>query len=280
MKTKFFCLAASLCSLGLATAQTTTTNSYSSPGTTTDTTYRATTTTTDSTGATNTGTMNTGTMNTGTMNNATGTTYGATTTTTTSTYTPTANATPAKERAWGKEGKFGVYAGVNFSRFVQEPIQDGSYRAGWQAGIYGRTGGTVFGQLGLEYRNSTTNLIRPRSTGTSGTGLPSQSVDNISGQINQHFIAIPAYVGLRIGSALGLRVQAGAELSTLVRNPNNEFGIGSDDFERAMFNGLLGAGINLGPLTLDAVYNRGFSQVFTDADTKRNILMLNLGFRF
>ncbi len=209
-----------------------------------------------------------------TMNNATGTTYGTTTTTTTNTYD--SNTTPTKDRAWGKEGKFGVYAGVNFSRFVQEPINDGSYRAGWQAGIYGRTGGTVFGQLGLEYRNSTTNLIRPRS----GSSLPSQSVDNISGQINQHFIAIPAYVGLRIGSALGLRVQAGGELSTLVRNPNNEFGIGADDFERAMFNGLLGAGINLGPLTLDAVYNHGFSQVFTDADTKRNILMLNLGFRF
>lgn len=287
-------------------SSTTTTNStYSTTTpTTTNSTYGATNTSTD---GTSTGTMNNGTVNTtspmntnygtgstlnnstttgtttdgmnngtmGTTNNGTSTTYGTTTTTTTNTYGTDANTRTDRDRPWGKEGKFGVYAGVNFSRFVNEPIPDGAFRAGWQAGIYGRTGGTIFGQLGVEYRNSTANLVR------NGTGQPTQTPGEIRGQINQHMVAVPAYVGVRIGSALGLRLQAGAELSALVvNNPNERFGIGTDDFRRTMFNGLLGAGINLGPLTLDAAYSHGLTQVFAGNDTRRNILMFNLGFRF
>ena len=178
------------------------------------------------------------------------------------------------KRAGGKDGKFGVYAGVNFSRFVNEPIPDGAFRAGYQVGIYGRSAGTVFGQLGLEYRTSTSNLVR------NGTGQPTQTVNEVRGQIDQQFVAIPAYIGLRIGSALGLRVQAGAELSALIRHPNNAFGINDDDVRRTILGGLLGAGINLGPLTLDAVYNYGLQNVFEGADTKRRLIALNLGLRF
>lgn len=278
MKHQLSLLALCLGSLSLAQAQTTT-NTYSS--TTTNSTYSTAPVTTDTTNAVNSSSPSTtseSNMNsTGATTNSAAPAYGTTTTTTTTSSYNSADATaarPAKDREWGKEGKFGIYAGVNFSRFVNEPIPDGAYRAGWQAGIYGRTGGTVFGQLGLEYRNSTTNLVR------SGTGQPTQPVSEIRGNINQHFVAIPAYVGVRVGSALGLRLQAGAELSALVVNPNNSFGIGSDDFNRAILNGLLGAGINLGPLTLDAVYNHGFTNVFDTNDTKRNILALNLGFRF
>ncbi|GAB3250905.1 hypothetical protein GCM10027347_09000 [Larkinella harenae] len=179
------------------------------------------------------------------------------------------------ERSWGKKGKFGIYAGVNFSRFVHEAIPDDSYRIGWQAGLYGRTGGTFFGQLGLEYRNSTTNLIR---TGQGTT--PGSVSDQVKGKIDQHFLAIPAYVGVRIGNALGLRIQAGAEFASLVAIGNNNFQLDKDDLNRAILNGLLGAGINLGPLTLDAVYNHGLQNVFDNADTKRRIFAVNLGFRF
>ncbi|WP_236648744.1 MULTISPECIES: PorT family protein [Spirosoma] len=279
MKRKHSLLALCLFSMGMATAQTNS-NTYSS--TTTTSTYNATPATTDTTNAaTSTSNMNNNSsmMNSNATTNTTAAPAYGTTTTTTTTYNADANtATTTRQdgddKAWGKEGKFGVYAGVNFSRFVNEPIPDGAYRAGWQAGIYGRTGGTVFGQIGLEYRNSTTNLVR------SGAGQPTPTPGNVSGQINQHFVAIPAYVGLRIGSALGLRIQAGAELSALVVNPNNRFGIGEDDFNRTILNGLVGAGINLGPLTLDAVYNHGLQNVFDTNDTKRNILALNLGFRF
>jgi hypothetical protein len=240
-----------------------------------------------------TGTMNgsTGTMNNGTMNNGTtGATnsYDNTTTTTTTTssdYNGTAGANRATRKAdgtrdWGKSGKFGVYAGLNFSRFANEPIVDNSYRTGWQAGIYGRSGGTLFGQIGLEYRNSTSNLVRSGSAIGNPTTTTATTGAEVRDQINQHFLAIPAYVGARIGSLAGLRLQAGAELSSQVAIGYKNFDLGTDDINRTILNGLLGAGINLGPVTLDAVYNHGLSNVFDNADTKRRMWQFNVGFRF
>ena len=308
MKTHVTLLAFCLLGAGLVNGQSTTnTNTNTTSGTTTNSTTGTNssgtmnnsttpsgTSTSDgstmsngTTNSTGTGTMNSNSS--GTMSNGSTTTnssatpaYGTTTTTTTSSNNSTTGTNMSGDvnrdgnggRAWGKSGKFGIYAGVNFSRFVNEPIPDGAYRAGYQVGIYGRSGGTVFGQLGLEYRTSTSNLVR------NGTGGTTQSVNEIRGQIDQQFVAIPAYVGLRVGSALGLRLQAGAELSALIRHPNNKFNLNRDDFRRTMLNGLLGAGINLGPLTLDAVYNHGFTHVFEGQDTRRNLLALNLGLRF
>ncbi|WP_223834102.1 PorT family protein [Spirosoma profusum] len=291
MKTYVPLLAMCLGSFGLAQAQTTTTtttnSTYSTSPATTDTTYRSSSMTTDSsnmaptTNSTNmapTTNSSNSSMSNSNMNSAPTRTNESTTTTTTynsgDASMNSSDAAPKSERSWGKQGKFGIYAGVNFSRFVNEPIPDGAYRAGWQAGLYGRTGGTIFGQLGVEYRTSTSNLVR------SGTGQPSQTAGEIRGQIDQQFVAIPAYVGVRVGSALGLRIQVGAELSTMIINSSNQFGIGKDDVRRTLLNGLGGVGINLGPLTLDAVYNLGLQNVFDNNDTKRNMLAFNLGFRF
>lgn len=238
-----------------------------------------------------TGTMNNGT--TGTMNNgttgATNSYDNTTTTTTTTTSTDYNGAATGTTRAtrnadgtrdWGKSGKFGVYAGLNFSRFVNEPIPDGAYRTGWQAGVYGRSGGTIFGQIGLEYRNSTSNLVRGGSAIGNPTTTTAASGAEVRGQINQHFLAVPAYVGARIGALAGLRLQAGAELSSMVAIGKNDFNLGNDDINRTILNGLLGAGINLGPVTLDAVYNLGLQNVFDNADTKRRMWQFNVGFRF
>ncbi|GAB3702075.1 hypothetical protein GCM10027592_31060 [Spirosoma flavus] len=283
MKTYVPLLALCFGSFGLAQAQTTTTtttnSTYSTSPATTDTTYRSSSMTTDSTNMAPATNSSNSTMSNSNMNSAP-TQSQETTTTTTTTYSSSdanmnaSNTSSKSEKSWGKEGKFGIYAGVNFSRFVNEPIPDGAYRAGWQAGIYGRTGGTIFGQLGVEYRTSTSNLVR------SGAGQTTQTPSEIRGQIDQKFVAIPAYVGVRVGGALGLRVQVGAELSALVINSSNEFGIGKDDVRRTLLNGLGGVGINLGPLTLDAVYNVGLQNVFDNNDTKRNMLAFNLGFRF
>ncbi|WP_245581700.1 PorT family protein [Rudanella lutea] len=269
-----------------STTTTTNTNMSSSP------TYNANTTGTMSgTESMGTGTTSNGTYSSGSTGNTTGTgamnsapTYNATTTTTTTTSdygtTPTRTRDTNGDRAWGKDGKFGVYAGLNFSRFVNEPIPDDAYRTGWQAGIYGRSGGTIFGQIGLEYRNSTSNLVRSGSAiGNPTSGTATTGAD-VRGQIDQHFLAIPAYVGARIGALAGLRLQAGLELSSLVSIGNNNFNLNRDDLNRTILNGLLGAGINLGPVTLDAVYNHGLQNVFDNADTKRRMWAFNVGFRF
>jgi hypothetical protein len=280
MKAQFTFMATCLLGAQLATGQnttnttpTTSTSTYSTPAT--DTT-RA-TGTTDSTTPTAVSTNNNATQTTGTTYSTAPAANNANTMTTTSSTDDqmSRNNRNKADRPAGKNGKFGIYGGVNFSRFMNEPISSDAYRVGWQAGLYGRTGGTVFGQIGFEYRNSTSDLIR---TGQGAT--PGSVSGEVRGKIDQHFLAIPAYVGLRIGSALGLRIQAGAELSSLVAIGDNNFQLEKDDLNRTILNGLLGAGINLGPLTLDAVYNHGFQNVFDDADAKRRTFAFNLGFRF
>lgn len=216
--------------------------------------------------------------------NSANSTYGNTTNGVTplnSTYTTTTTTTDRtndNKRMDGKEGKFGIYAGVNFSQFVNEQKPAKTYRPGYQVGLYYRSPGTIFGQIGLEYRASSSNLISTRA----GSGTTTGTIkDQLTSNIDQRFLAIPVYVGTRIGGGLGLRLQVGAELASLVGVSKNDFNLGNDDLKRTILNGLAGVGINLGPVTLDVVYNHGFVQVFDKtSDTKRNILAANIGLRF
>ncbi len=257
-----------LCLSGIAIAQAQTNTMPTTSGTTTTGTYTTTpATTSNMNNSMNTTTTTDASMNntgaTNSTNNATAPAYGTTTTSYNN-----ADMKRTNEYDDTKEGRFGAYVGANFSRFRNEPIPDGAYRAGFQVGVYGRTAGTIFGQLGVEYRNSTANLVRNANGATR------------NGKIDQHFIAIPAYVGARLGTSLGLRLQVGAELSALVVNAKNDFLIGDDDVKRTILAGLAGVGLNLGPVTVDAVYNLGLTNVFAANDTKRTLLALNLGFRF
>ncbi|MBC8155293.1 MAG: outer membrane beta-barrel protein [Bacteroidetes bacterium] len=268
MKTQHTFLALCLLGAGTTFGQSTPT----APSTTTAT-Y-----TSDSsrTTATDNGTLNTST-NTNSMNSSTNSAAPLNSTYSTTT---TGNDRAARngKRTDGKDGKFGIYAGVNFSRFVNEPLPDNTYRPGYQVGLYYRSPGTIFGQIGAEYRATSSNLIR---TGTGSGTTPGTITDQLKGSLTQKFLTIPAYVGVRLGGTLGFRIQAGAELAAQVAVGENNFQLGNDDLNRTILNGLLGAGVNLGPVTIDAVYNQGFVNVFDDgADTKRTMLALNLGLRF
>lgn len=260
MKTQSTILALCLLGAGIAVGQTTSTTS----STVVTTNY-----TTDSASTA------TGTQINGTTNNAAPQSSYSTSNTTS---TDTDRMSSSGKRSDGKGGKFGIYAGVNGSQFVKEQLPDNSFRPGYQIGVYYRSPGTIFGQIGAEYRAASANLIR---TGA-GSGTTTGTVANeLKGSIDQRFLAIPAYIGVRAGGALGFRVQVGAELAALVAVGQNNFQLGKDDLNRTILNGLAGVGINLGPITLDAVYNHGFQAVFDNgADTKRNILALNVGLRF
>lgn len=241
MKKQLTFAAATLLSIGLAAAQTDST--------------RSTVVTTPSTAVTP----------------ATSTTLSTTPATTTyETTTTTRERVRDYDNGTNKPGRLGIYAGLNASRFVNTVYPEDSYLMGWQLGAYYRTPGTIFGQIGAEYRTTSSNY----TTLSSGT-TPTQ----VTGKINQHFLVVPAYVGLRVGGGLGLRLQAGAELATLLSIGDNKI-VSKDDLKRTIVNGLLDAGINLGPLTLDVVYNHGFTDAFEGAAGKRNMLMANVGFRF
>ncbi|GAA4396914.1 hypothetical protein GCM10023187_05580 [Nibrella viscosa] len=211
---------------------------------------------------TNTGTYSTGT-DAGSMNNST---YSTTTTTTAT------SADPYATRALDNPGRFGVYAGINRSNFVGSGANL-TYEAkyGYQIGLYGRTGGTIFGQLGAEFRTTTSQVYRAGTVSSS----------EVRANLDQQFLAIPAWVGVRVGSLAGLRLQAGAELSALIGQGKGNAALGWDDVNRTQLNGLLGAGINLGPITLDAFYNHGLARIFDrGSDLKRRMFGFNVGLRF
>ncbi len=162
MKTQVTLLAAYLLTVGYASAQSTTGNTTTgSP--TTNSTNSTNSTSGTSTGATGAGTGTNSTSPTGTstsgstMDSGTGTTTnGATTsgaiTTTNDTYNTATR--PARTGADYKNFVFGIYAGLNTTKFKGENINTGgelSGRLGYQAGFFVRGGGRLYGQLGAEY---------------------------------------------------------------------------------------------------------------------------------
>ncbi|GAB3642451.1 mitochondrial porin family protein [Spirosoma arcticum] len=311
MKTQATVLAVCLLSVGVATAQTTT-NSSSTGSTTTNSTYGTTPATTDvnSTSGTNStygtspsslsngsgSTMSNGTMNSNgsttngtgvgttgstTTNSMTSPAYGTTTTTTTDAY----NTTGTTRTKSGKDYKnfvFGVYAGLNTTKFKGEDVDtegDLSGRLGYQLGFFVRGGGRLYGQIGAEYFASSSNYF------TTGSG---QSAQNIQDQINIKYIQVPVYIGYKLVESdrgiSAVRLQVGLEYANQIGSDANQFG-DLDGFrvKSGTFNGLGQLGFDAGPIFLDLTYHYGFSDAVSGTGfngSQRRIASASVGFKF
>jgi Outer membrane protein beta-barrel domain len=238
-------LAVALLATGAANAQTTN-SSYSNGSTTTTTTGPATTPTT----------------------------YPSTTTT----YSSGNDNTSDNDSKGYKAFAFGVYAGVNTTSLRGESIpngQDKSGRIGYQIGAYGRGGGRLFGQLGVEYFASSSNFFRP------GDG---QSLSSISGQIDTKYIQIPVYVGYKLVESdrgiSAIRLQVGAEYANQISN-SNTVNINSSEIKSGSFNALGQLGFDFGPVFIDLTYHHGLSNTINGFNnSQRRILGANFGFKF
>lgn len=96
-----------------------------------------------------------------------------------------------------------------------------------------------------------------------GAEYEDENGNDINRKINQ--LDIPVLVTLKFGKPAGLRVFAGPSVNVLLSAKDDDVDI-IDDFKRAHFGGVLGAGIGLGPINLDVRYNVGFGKI-----TKENI---------
>jgi hypothetical protein len=180
---------------------------------------------------------------------------------------------PKPPRQWNT-GYFGLYGGL--TRTQTNPAIRETNRSGWQAGVYGRTGGTLFWQLGVEYRNVTTPYsLRPNSLSTS---IPPAGSDY--DEIKQNLLVFPTYLGLRFGKKVGLHLQVGAEVTTLISADYPPNSLGGTSLRRSTYNGLGGGGIHIGPITLDVIYHQGLQTIYTDGSaTKGQQLSVSLGCR-
>ena len=276
MKKHISLLAVCLCSLGFAQAQSTTSTS-SATSSTTNPTYTS-PVTTDSTNSTKSST---------TVDNVPNTTYstnsGVTTTSaTTDVYTTNQPAKPKKDY---KNFVFGIYAGLNTTRFKGEVVNTGGNskltgRLGYQAGFFVRGGGRLFGQIGAEYFASSSNYF------VAGSG---QTAANVQDQINIKYIQVPVYIGYKLTESdrgiSAVRVQIGLEYANQIGSTANQFGnLNNFQLKTGTFNGLGQLGFDAGPVFLDLTYHYGFTSAITEnagfAGSQRRILSASVGFKF
>lgn len=295
MKNQLSLLAICLCGIGVANAQTT--NTYSSTATTANPTYTS-PVTTDSTNAVN-GTSSTNTLSNGNSTTTNGTMTGNTTTnstasptdatTTTSTYSTTDRPERVKGSKDYKNFVFGVYAGLNSTKFKGESANTGgdlSGRLGYQAGFFVRGGGRLFGQLGAEYFASSSNYF------TKGDG---QTASNIQDQIDIKYIQIPVYIGFKVLESdrgiSAIRLQAGLEYANRISSSSGQFNLTNAEIKSGTFNALGQVGFDIGPLLIDLTYHHGLSDSIKNpvsgstgstgfAGSQRRVLSASVGFKF
>lgn len=228
----------------------------------------ATTTTPSTSGSYNTNTMGTGSTGTSTYNSSQ-----------TTTTTRTRSDDPA-----GKNGYnnfvFGIYAGLNTTRFRGESIdtENPAGRIGYQAGLFLRGGGRLFGQVGAEYFASSSNYFRPND---------GQTVAAIRDQINIQYIQVPVYIGYKIVDSpkgnSAIRVQAGVEYANRINSNSNSFNLSNDEIKSGSFNALGLIGFDAGPFLLDLRYHYGLGnavQITNFSGSSRRILSASVGFKF
>lgn len=176
-----------------------------------------------------------------------------------------------------KHFTFGLYGGINSSRFQGETIdtKNPTGRLGYQLGFFVRGGGRIYGQIGVEYLTSSSQFYTSDST---------VSAKKIIANIDQRYLQVPAYIGVKLAQSdrgvSGIRLAIGAEYATPLSTDKNDFSLTNSNFQAATINGLANLGFDAGPIMLDFVYHYGFADVTTAGNSKRRILGINLGIKF
>lgn len=295
MKKQLSLLAICLYGIGLVNAQTTT-NTYSTTSTTPTTNSTYNTATTDSANSTN-STIPMGSTNNGTTTNSTYSTNGNGTMnsganvngTTTETYSTTDQPERIKNKKDYKNFVFGIYAGLNTTKFKGESTNtsgDISGRLGYQAGFFVRGGGRLFGQLGAEYFASSSNYF------TVGSG---QTVQNIQDKINIQYVQIPVYIGYKLVESdrgiSAVRLQVGLEYANRISSSSGQFNLTNAEIKSGTFNGLGQLGFDIGPLLIDLTYHYGLGNSINNPvngtatttgfnGSQRRVLSASVGFKF
>lgn len=237
------------------------------------------------------GSYNTNSMGTGTSTTTPSTTTdyntngstngGTTTTTTTSTYSnqPTSTAAPYGTKDY-KNFAFGVYAGLNSTRYRGESVDLGNPegRIGYQLGLFVRGGGRLYGQIGAEYFSSSAFYFRP------GDG---QSLASIRDQINVSYIQIPVYIGFKVTESdrgiSAIRLQAGVEYANHIGENTRSFNFSEQEIKGGSFNGLGQLGFDIGAFLIDLTYHHGLTQSIQPtgfSGSYRRMVSASVGFKF
>ena len=140
-------------------------------------------------------------------------------------------------------------------------------KVGWMLGANVRMGSMPYFSPGVYFQKTAIEV----------TGLDSLGVSDITDVIGATSVYIPLKVGVNLA---GLRIFAGPSLTIMTGVDSNDFGITKDDYKDTHTGLEAGLGFNIAIVTIDASYEKGLSDVYTQTGTKQDVMRLYAGVQF
>lgn len=169
----------------------------------------------------------------------------------------------------------GVKGGINMASIKSDKFFDEENRLGYQFGLWARLGGAGF-------------YVQPEAylAGKGGKFNVDQSNGvSADGKVNFTTLDVPVLLGNKIGfNKLNVRFMAGPIVSFILDdsfkgNAQNITDI--DDYKNQTWGAQLGAGVDIGSMTVDLRYEIGITNVSKSGqyDQKQNLWHLSLGYK-
>lgn len=173
--------------------------------------------------------------------------------------------------SWAQSFNFGIKGGVNLAQLkTKSDLSNSDNRLGYQLGVWSRVGAA-----GL--------YLQPEVyVGSKGGSL--KFSDNSNEKISFTTLDVPVLVGTKLGTdKLNLRVMAGPVVSFLIdKSSPDKAGYESlRDYKNQTVGGQAGAGVDLGNISVDLRYEKGFTNMSKSStyDQKTDLWHLSLGFK-
>lgn len=170
--------------------------------------------------------------------------------------------------------KVGAFVGTNLSTYsVQTAQPETSARFGYQLGAYFRYGGRLYLHSGLSWYRVSVKLSQ---------SLPPFENED---RVGVNLIQVPFLLGLNVyeqqDKGRTFRIQAGPAASVLTGVNENDLQLSGDDFSNLWLGALAGVGVDVWILTLDAGYQWGLNDVFSNgaAEGSYRMATFSIGIR-
>ncbi|MEE1943775.1 porin family protein [Pedobacter sp. KR3-3] len=167
-------------------------------------------------------------------------------------------------KAQTSETSFGLKAGLNYASLPSNlsAITDKKGKIGYNLGAFARIGTSLYFQPELNY-----------VTFKSSYNYAAQTYTPKFHQLN-----LPLMVGYKLinTDALNFRISAGPDLNYTL---NKAVGPAGFDYKKLNVGGVINAGVDIGNLTLDARYSRGFTKINKQLQEKTNLFNLSVGLK-
>lgn len=169
----------------------------------------------------------------------------------------------------------GVKGGINLASLKSDNFFGEENRLGYQFGLWARLGGAGF-------------YVQPEAYLAGKGGNFNVEQDNgteASGKVRFTTLDVPVLIGNKIGfNKLNVRFMAGPIISFILDDSfkGNAQQIGDiDNYKNQTWGAQIGAGVDVGSLTVDLRYEAGLSNVSKSGqyDQKQNLWHLSLGYK-